>query len=479
MPSGHQEASAVQLQRHRFISLPGGHPADRCLVNICKRFILSFKETGFLINRQANFSGCMSHDPPAVEFTPQLAQRLAAYIRETSRTHPQALSHLEAASEMRFLQKSVLALDCMVKAYEDRLKPGGQLLKDEPHLRRAERHIFLLLGSRAFRCKTEQSMTNTFEMMCRGSLPVQLQKWAIGVSFKQPSQTFLCYRQTSLCAALSVFNRQVFAEDCSLFLFCDSSTVNGVNRLLSIVDRVSAEAIDSLIEQVSFLEESIRYLTKVVQEHGEVTSMSDELLDELVQVSRKRCLAGQFVLKSVQRHRLPPQSCQNSSDVPGKLRAIGNALALHTADLDMSSLVRKVKAMCVDRGVESKLADTYGNLADYMPVWRQPRRVMGNRQVQLLSEARALPRCLVSPGLCHGTHNVEMAIDENLSYYASWVRSLKQICKVFTRVDRVEVFLETCDSLSCINAASCEEQVSHTKCLETVSHHTFCVKLQL
>ena len=78
-----------------------------------------------------------------------------------------------------------------------------------------------------------------------------------------------------------------------------------------------------------------------------------------------------------------------------------NALALHTGDLNLHSLVRKVKAMCVDRGVESKLADTFGNFMDYMPSWRQPRRVLGDDgalpQDQRCGDARALPHCLVSP----------------------------------------------------------------------------------
>ena len=241
---------------------------------------------------------------------------------------------------------------------------------------RSERHIALVLGARAMRNRGKFDLTRAWKHVSDGVVPASLKQLVADTAYRMPSAAFFTYKQVSLCAALSLHLREKFASTSGpLHLFADGSVLGKHNWLLCIMDSIEDSKLDLCFEHAVALRQTSACLHQLVTRSGPLNVGADDAeINEKLDLARQRVASAKVLSANIQRHRLVPKAVTNSEKVHNKVRALGHAIALFAeAGSSGADIMQRVRAVCVDRGCELSLADTYGSLKDHQPEWRRAR----------------------------------------------------------------------------------------------------------
>jgi hypothetical protein len=394
---------------------------------------------------------------------------LANFVRNASAGHLQSLADEEAvAHETLWPQRGVQALDNFARCAE--AGSVHKLQDKENVMAEAHRQVCLILAARAFRRKDANNLTHVWKQLVHGTLPSVLTRIAIESCVKLPSARWFCYRQTSVCAALSLTMQTILKEDpeAVYYLYTDPSVQDHTNWSLTVLERVPGGKLLELFSLAKWLASSADRFAELTQQSGagprDIDAIPDDVnIDTRMALVRERCQAGKAIQACIHLHRLPPQSVSNAEDVRGKVKAVCAAVQLQAHGLGRE-IFGRVRSVTVDRGVEYKLCSTLGTLEHYIPAWHSRREltvddeeVPGgtgnvatfNLSARSLPEERLLiPHALVMPGLSHATHKVECGMDSVLEHWKQWLPKFRDVARILTRRDLTEHFLQTCFGLS-------------------------------
>ena len=310
-------------------------------------------------------------DPGAsVSLTSRDARRLANFVRNASAGHLQSLADEEAvAHETLWLQRGVQALDNFARCSE--AGSVHKLQDKENVMAEAHRQVCLILAARAFRRKDANNLTRVWKQLVHGTLPSVLTRIAIESFVKLPSARWFCYRQTSVCAALSLTMQTILKEDPEdvYYFYTDPSAQHRTNWSPTVLERVPGGRLLELFSLAKWLASSADRFGELTQQSAprDIDAIPDDVnIDTRMALVRERCRAGKAIQGFIHAHRLPPQSVSNAEDVRGKVKAVCAAVQLqaHASGLGRD-IFGRVRSVTVDRGVEYKLCTILGTLEHY------------------------------------------------------------------------------------------------------------------
>lgn len=269
-----------------------------------------------------------------------------------------------------------------------------------------------------------------------------------------PSASLASKRALAFDAALSWVHGELVQEQKGpIYMYADSSVQAKTDWLLSMYDWISDTNLEPCFSAVHTLMDSSK-------DFQEISATTDEDGDEelellLVTVVNKRHQAGSTLAAGIHRHRRIPVSVTGNTDLEAKARAIAHGTWVENATSAQTvSFSHRIRAMCVDRGVEMGLpAAEGGSMIDYLPRWlTSSQRIQADNEASISGQAaltargssRLMPHALLSAGLCHCFNNLENDMDKKVPFWKDWLPGFKAVIRMLGRRDLLERVCEKC-----------------------------------
>ncbi len=247
------------------------------------------------------------------------------------------------------------------------------------------------------------------------------------------SGSSLSKNQLYIDAMLCSYWRERFASDSGpVYIWADSSPQAGANWLLSMVLSIRADELQETAKAARYLASS----AGIIASEGEMEEDFDTCL-------RRRSDAGRIIASNMVVHsQIPVALGSGAAGVEHTLRCIVHKCFVETSSTSgCRRFFSRVRACCVDMGVEFHLSDANGiDATDLMPVWMRaavedeevdPEDLLGPEVQKFL-----MPLSILSAGVVHIVNNIQKDVDGNLPGWKTWLPGYKAIAYLLHKVLR-------------------------------------------
>jgi hypothetical protein len=247
---------------------------------------------------------------------------------------------------------------------------------------------------------------------------------AVQKSMQVLSGSTLSKNQLYIDAMLCQHWRERFASDRGpLYIWADSSPQAGANWLLSMVLSIREDKLQETAKAARYLASS-----------AGVLATGSEMAEDFDVCLRRRSEAGRTIADNMEVHsQIPVALGSGAAGVEHTLRCVVHkAFAESSSATSCRRFFRRVRACCVDMGVEFHLSDANGvDTKDLMPVWMRAAVEDEEEDHDEFSGFQGreflMPLSLLSAGVVHIVNNVQKDVDIHLPGWSTWLPGYRAI----------------------------------------------------
>ena len=202
-------------------------------------------------------------------------------------------------------------------------------------------------------------------------------------------------------------------------MWADSSPQLGKDWLLSLTLDISSKDMPDCVAAAH----------RLVRSAGVLQGSTDLTHQELCDLIEERSADGQLLSGMMRMHvQVPMALGSGASAVEHKLRALTVKFCMETpTGSACKSVLRRVRALCVDSGTEMHIPDANGvELRDLLPPWlhRAYEGEVSDDDVGMadaIIDSYVVPFALLSTGVCHIFNNAAKDMSQALPGWQDWV----------------------------------------------------------